>query len=171
MKSYLLIAFNTGMRPSEILGLHLSDFQDDGYINVERTRSKGIIGTGKSSNAVRCVPYPKFIYEHIKEYHADNSEYIFGNIDDAGKLRTHWKRIIENSGVEYKKLYATRHTFATLLLQDKVVSINELAGLLGHSSPKITLEHYASIIESKNVNLGENFNLFCYNMVTIDNVA
>ncbi len=55
------------------------------------------------------------------------------------------------------------------MLQDKIVSINELAGLLGHSSPKITLEHYASIIDGKNINLGKDFSLFRYDMVTIDN--
>jgi len=58
------------------------------------------------------------------------------------------------------------------MLKDNIVSINELAGLLGHSSPKVTLEHYASIIESKNVDLDVNFSLFnnssCYTTVTVE---
>lgn len=40
------------------------------------------------------------------------------------------------------------------MLKDNIVSINELAGLLGHSSTKVTLEHYSSVIESKNEVLG-----------------
>jgi len=48
------------------------------------------------------------------------------------------------------------------MLKDNIVSINALAGLLGHSSPKVTLEHYASVIESKSVDLGSDFSLFCH---------
>ncbi len=65
-------------------------------------------------------------------------------------------------------MYCTRHTYATLMLQENIVSINELAGLLGHSSPKITLEHYASIINVKSIDLGDNFSLFSYNPATIE---
>ena len=46
------------------------------------------------------------------------------------------------------------------MLKENIVSINELAGLLGHSSPKITLEHYASVINVKNIDLGADFSLF-----------
>jgi integrase len=73
------------------------------------------------------------------------------------------------AGVPKHKLYATRHTFATLMLKEKKVSINELAGLLGHSNPKITLEHYASVINSKNIDLGADFSLFsCDDLVTVE---
>jgi len=52
------------------------------------------------------------------------------------------------------------------MLRDNVVSINELSGLLGHSSPKVTLMHYASVIDSIEVNLGKDFNLFRNKMGT-----
>lgn len=68
-----------------------------------------------------------------------------------------------------KKLSCTRHTFATLMLQEHIVSINELAGLLGHSKAKTTLEHYASVIETKNINFGKSFSLFGDNMVIASN--
>jgi len=59
------------------------------------------------------------------------------------------------------------------MLKNNIVSINELSGLLGHSSAKVTLEHYASIIEAKSINLGTDFSLFnnssCYTTVTIKN--
>ena len=54
------------------------------------------------------------------------------------------------------------------MLKENIVSINELAGLLGHSSPKVTLEHYASVIESKNIDLGVNFSLFGHDTVTVE---
>ncbi len=171
IRPYLLLAFNTGMRVGEILGLQLGDFNDDGYIHIKRTRTKGMIGSGKTNNAVRKVPYPSFVLDEIIKIQPKDNIFIFGNIDDASLLRSQWKKVLVDSGVPKYKLYSTRHTFATLMLRDNIVSINELAGLLGHSSPKITLEHYASVIESKNIDLGVNFSLFdnacCDKTVTI----
>jgi len=168
MRPYLMIAFNTGMRVSEILGLQLGDFQDDGYIHIKRTRTKGMLGSGKTNNSIRNVPYPSFLLEEVKKFQDPKQLFIFGDIDDALKLRYLWLNILKDSGVRKFKMYCTRHTFATLMLKENIVSINELAGLLGHSSPKITLEHYASIINVKNIDLGNNFSLFSYNPATVE---
>ena len=168
IKPYLEIAFNTGMRVGEILGLQIGDFKDDGYIHIKRTRSKGVIGSGKTNNAVRKVPYPSYVLEEVKKIQSNNI-FIFGDIDDATRLRHQWKKVCKDAGLIRYKLYSTRHTFATLMLKENIVSINELAGLLGHSSPKVTLEHYASVIQTKNIDLGANFSLFCHDAVTPEN--
>jgi len=168
MRAYLFIAFNTGMRPSEILGLQLGDFKENGYINITRTRSKGKVGNGKTCNAQRKVPYPSFVLDEVKKIQPKDNMFIFGWYDDAAKLRHLWDAVLKDAGVEKHKLSSTRHTFATLMLKDNIVSVSELAGLLGHSSPKVTLTHYASVIESKNIDLGANFSLFCDNTVTLN---
>jgi hypothetical protein len=49
------------------------------------------------------------------------------------------------------------------MLKENIVSINELAGLLG-------LEHYASVIQSKNIDLGANFSLFGHDTVTVEDL-
>jgi integrase len=171
MRAYLMLAFNTGMRAGEILGLQLGDFKNDGYIHIKRTRTKGTLGTGKTFNAIRKVPFPAFMLDEVKKVQPKNSMFIFGNFyDDSAKLRYLWRDVVEAAGVPKHKLYATRHTFATLMLKEKKVSINELAGLLGHSNPKITLEHYASVINSKNIDLGAEFSLFSMNEIC-DNPA
>lgn len=117
IKPYLLIAFNTGMRIGEIIGLQIGDFKDDGYIYIQRTRTKGIIGTGKTNNALRKVPYSKYTLEEVKKI-LNNNIYIFGNIDDASLLRSQWKRVCNDAGVTRHKLYSTRHTFATLMMRE-----------------------------------------------------
>ena len=169
IRSYLLIAFNTGMRVGEILGLQLSDFREDGYIHIKRTRTKGIVGTGKTNNAVRNIPYPKFILDEVKKTQPKDNLYLFGELDDAYKLRYFWENVCKSANVPKYKLYSTRHTYATLMLKENIVSINELAGLLGHSSPKVTLEHYASVIHSDTIDLGRNFSLYGDDMGTIKN--
>ncbi|MCK5109892.1 MAG: tyrosine-type recombinase/integrase [Arcobacteraceae bacterium] len=166
MKPYLLLAFNTGMRPEEILGLQFQDIQDD-YIDIKRVRTKGRIDYPKTKSSFRKIPYPSFIKKEI-EVLKNKSLFLFDYIDDAGRLRHQWLKVIKDSGVKYRKLYSTRHTFATLMLKDNIVSLNELAGLLGHSSPKVTLAHYASIINPELVNLGKNFSLFGHDLGTIE---
>ena len=56
-----------------------------------------------------------------------------------------------------------------MMLQENIVSINELADLLGHSSPIITPEHYSSIIEPRNIALGTDFSLFRHKTDTVHN--
>lgn len=159
MKAYLMIAFHTGMRPEEILGLQWGDFTDT-HINIRRVRTRGEIQHPKTRNSIRTVPYPAFIMESIKSIYS-GSLFIFGDIDDSTGLRYQWWKLLKDCGFEEKRrLYSTRHTFATIMLQDRIVSLNELAGLLGHSTPKITLSHYASIIDAKTIDLGRNFDLF-----------
>jgi len=159
IRPYLLIAFNTGLRPEEILGLQLKDISKT-HISISRVRTKGRIDVPKTKNSYRRVPYPSYLYEEIIKLQSKKSIFLFGDISDAGRLRHQWARVIKDSGVRHRKLYSTRHTFATLMLKDKVVSINELAGLLGHSSVKVTFNHYASVIDSDNIDLDINFSLF-----------
>lgn len=53
------------------------------------------------------------------------------------------------------------------MLRENIISINELSGLLGHSSPKVTLSHYVSVIDSKVVKIDKDFLLYGHKMVTI----
>jgi len=167
-KLYLLIAFNTGMRSGEILGLQLEDFED-GKIDIKRTRTKGVTGNGKTWNSQRKVPLPSFLLKEVKKIQS-NHIFIFGDIDDAGKLDYIWRRTAKLAGVRRLRLYCTRHTYATLMLVDKTVSINELAGLLGHLSAKTTLDKYASVITAESINLDSNFSLLSDTTVTTDNL-
>lgn len=161
---YLMIAFHTGLRPQEILALQWGDISDT-HITVKRARSRGKISEPKTKNAYRSVPYPKFIYEDIKALFND-SIYLFGEINDSTMFRNIWDKLLEECNIKKRRLYSTRHTYATHLLQSGIVTINELAGLLGHSSPKITLAHYASVIKPDAIYFGDDFDLFGHNSVT-----
>ena len=167
MKPYLLIAFNTGMRPEEILGLQFTDIKDN-IINITRVRTKNRIDYPKTKNSYRKLPIAQFIVDEIEKLKS-NSLYLFGNYDDSGKLRKRWSKVLSDANVKHRKISSTRHTFATLMLKDNIVSINELSGLLGHSSPKVTLTHYASVIETSSINLGKDFVLFRHDLDTKEN--
>ena len=158
-------SFDFVAKKDNIIGLQIADFKDDGFIHIQRTKSKGVIGYGKTNNAIRKVPYSKAVLHEVWKI-LTNNLFIFHNINDAQNLRIQWSNACKKVGLAKYKLYSTRHTFATLMLKENIVSINELAGLLGHSSPKVTLEHYASIIKPDAVNFTSDFNLYGHDTVT-----
>jgi integrase len=155
---YLLLALNTGMRPEEILGLQVGDISD-GKIDIKRARTRGMVKHPKTRSSIRKIPCPAFVINEVLKLQGDNI-FLFGKIDEVSKLYKRWKSLLTECDMDYRKLYSCRHTFATLMLQDNIVSINELSGLLGHSSVQTTLLHYASVIDSKTIDLGADFNLF-----------
>ena len=158
MRPYLLLALNTGMRPEEILGLQFGDISN-GRIDIKRVRTRGRIDHPKTRNSLRKIPCPDFVISEVLKIQSDHI-FLFGKIDDVSQLHHEWWKLLKVCGFEKRRLYSCRHTFATIMLQDGVVSINELAGLLGHSTPKVTLAHYASVIDAKTIDLGKNFDLF-----------
>jgi len=158
MKPFLYLALNTGMRPEEILGLQMGDIQD-GKIDIKRVRTCGKITHPKTRKSIRRIPCPDFVIEEVKKYQSDNI-FIFGKFDDVAKLRYKWVMLLKKCEIEYRKMYSCRHTYATMMLLSGIVSLNELAGLLGHSTPAITLSYYASAIDAKTIDLGKDFDLF-----------
>ena len=167
MRVYLLIAFNTGMRSGEVLGLQLGDFEKN-HISIKRTRTLGVVGSGKNNLSLRKVPYPSYILDEVKKVQGNNI-FIFGNLDDASKLNYQWYKLLHIAKVKRLRLYCTRHTFATTMLQDEVVSINELAGLLGHSSVKTTLDTYSAVIKPNTIEIGRDFDIYSDVSVTVKN--
>lgn len=160
MKPYLMIAFHTGMRPEEILALQWGDFMET-HIYIKRTKSfnGGLQHTTKTDKSKRAVPYPQFIMQYVNELKA-NSLFLFPDINDSRGLYRKWYKLLKKCGLQKRKLYSTRHTFATTMLLDNLMSLNELAGILGHTTPKTTLAHYASIINAESITLGKNFDPF-----------
>ena len=106
--------------------------------------------------------------EIVKEFQSDNI-FIFGRHDCASKFKRRWAKVVKDAEIPHYKMSCSRHTFATLMLRESIVSINELSGLLGHAKAKTTLECYASVIKADNINLGTNFSLFGHNTVTMGN--
>ena len=85
-------------------------------------------------------------------------------------MKRRWSKVVKDAKVPHYKMSCSRHTFATLMLKEKIVSINELSGLLGHSKAKTTLESYASVIKADKINLGTNFSLFGHDTDTLKEI-
>lgn len=140
--NYILIVSSTGIRPEEALALKWSDFRDD-CIYISRAKTQYGVTETKTVNGIRKVPF-----SHNKLLKNNKNIWLFPKQRYSLHLRHQWKRVLERAKVKYNPIKCLRHTFATLSLQNGV-PINILSSVLGHSSPKVTLERYASTIKNE----------------------
>ena len=181
-KNYLGIAFNTGMRTGEILGLMLSDI-DDATISVKRavSRNSKEPTTPKTQKSIRkipileaCMPY---LQDQLKRAIQKKSLYLFSSettgshYSDASALKTKWKRVMVRSKVHYRKLYNTRHTFATAMLRSGQVSVLTVAKMLGHSNSKMVLTTYGGFIASEELRIDRSIKLYGTNHGTVEKMS
>jgi integrase len=166
LNRYLQIAFNTGARPEEIIALKITDLKN-GFVYFDRVKTKGVIDqkmkTDGSKRAVPCNIDPNTLKSD------ENSFYLFPNIRDVESFRKRWRALLKRNDISHRGISNCRHTFATHLLRDGIVSINELSGLLGHARVSTTLNKYASVIDSADTQVANKLMNFGYHSVTQKN--
>ncbi len=156
--NYYAFLFYTGCRPSEAIALTWDDddiVNDYEYIKFSRAVTDSEDGLcelkGLKTQDSRLFPINsqvKNILINQKKYQPDNPKNrIFasqrGRFVNTGALRKRvWKPILLRLGIDYKKPYATRHTFITLSLEAGV-GVKDVTKLVGNS-PVTTYNHYAS---------------------------
>ena len=72
--------------------------------------------------------------------------------------------------MEYRKLYTTRHTFITAMLNSEQFKIMEIAAIVGHTSAEMIIKNYAGFIKDNHLKVATNVELFknsCCNTVTV----
>ncbi len=153
-RHFLAIAFFTGMRSGEIIALKKSDIDlEKRLIHVERSRSKHGETTPKTLNSIRDVPIIDALYPYLVELlHVGKHEYLFVNQygspyrDTHCFIYNHWKPALDRLGIEYRRLYNTRHTFATNMLYRNLVTPVQLAQILGHANTQMVYDVYVSYV-------------------------
>lgn len=132
----LLTLYLTGMRISEALNIKLKDI-----------KKKEIIVTGKARKQ-RYIPIPDDLRKHFRKYAAyrkdSKEEYLF--INKHGRRLTEWmadyyiKRYASKTKVELKRAHChnVRHLFGYVCINEKGMTIDEVAQLMGHSDINIT---------------------------------
>ena len=156
--NFYATAFFTGMRSGELLGLRWSDIDSDrNEITIRRTIKMGEIrftktGDDRTIDIIdSLLPY----IENQKEITGDKNEYVFLNKKgehyyDIKNIRdSHWKKTLKACELDYRPIYHTRHTFATVMLENNE-DILWVSNMLGHSNASMTLSKYAKYVKRKN---------------------
>jgi integrase len=117
----------------------------------------------KTKKSERIIPMTEDIVKALKSHKAkQNGERLFfgAAYQDNGLVfcsedgRPLWPRnfdrqytsLLKSAGIEHKKLHTTRHTFASMLIEDGE-DIRNVQELLGHATLAMTSDIYSHVIE------------------------
>ena len=175
LKPIIITSSLTGLRPQEILALewrHINfehktisikqavqrvyEFDDSGKV-VSRSEK---IGKTKTPKSVRDLMMPELVIVVLNEWIAYCkergivSDFVFPNTKTGGRrtysgLRSSLVRFTKKHNLEGEKisLYTFRHTFATILLEERE-NPKIVAAMMGHTKVSTTLDIYSSVFKS-----------------------
>lgn len=152
-ENYLKIAFFTGMRVGEILALKWEnvDLQNN-IIKVEGTINlDGEIGTPKTKSSKREVDILPLLKQTLLEMEEKKQgEYLFGSnfLKARRKISLLWGKLLKEAGFEHRKLYITRHSFASIMLNSGEEPL-WVSGQLGHKNLAITYSVYTKYMKNE----------------------
>lgn len=147
----------TGERRGEALGAHWSDFNAEAENltmtgNLVEVRGKGTIrNQGKSDSAARTIALPDWCVQMLKDRQAkiggvDPDKPIFvnsqgGYVNASNLTNRYWVPFRKRAGYEWVTFHTFRKTVGTLL-DDAGLTARQIADVLGHSHPSMTLNNY-----------------------------
>lgn len=178
-RNLFLVAFFTGMRQGELLGLSWDrvDFEQ-GVIEI-RQQLQCIDGNyfleTPKHDKVRLIAPAKLVMDALKEEKAvqDHNRKLLGDkwqnewnlvfTDAFGKhlvrrtVDKHFKKILEKSGIEPHRFHDMRHTFAVSML-DAGEDLKSVQDNLGHATAAFTLSQYAHVSKKMRMESSERMN-------------
>lgn len=167
-KVYLAVGFYTGLRTGEILALKWQniDFSKK-LIFIDATVGQYEEQLPKTITSTRYVPIFESLVPFLKEQQKRTGlgKYVFctrtGSTLQGTNLIAHrWKPLLRKLKIPYRRLYETRHTFATNMLSSNKFSLNQIAAWLGHSSIQTLITKYNSYIPSEIAKFDSQFDVF-----------
>ncbi len=164
----LLFLVYTGMRRSEACGLHWDEVDlHEGTVDiveglVKVSGGKTTFETPKSEASARALPLSQEALECLRERRRQQAldrarrgdawvdsglvfTYSKGTKVHPDNLKREMARLCEKAGVRRIAIHTLRDTFATLLAQQKDVSLEVISGYLGHVDPAVTLHRYRQV--------------------------
>jgi integrase len=167
------IAFYTGMRPSEVLGLTVDrlDFQK-GTITVDRqlsrSRTKVFSDHLKTSASYRVIAFAPqlqtLIQQHLAKFGQGPHGLLLanrsGNVWRYRDARGMFSKVARPLGLKVGEgLHLLRHTCVSLLIQQGV-NPKTIQGHVGHESIEETMDTYGHLFPNSLTDLGPNLDSF-----------
>jgi integrase len=157
VRNFLGISFFTGMRSGELMALKWEDvdFQTD-TITINKTVSRGFISSPKtrsSEREIEIIPKAKEFFNAQKRETGLQKSYVFLNkkndyFPTNQLFYKQFKAILNKLGFTVRSLHNTRHTFASIMLNNKIEPL-WVSNTLGHENLDITLRVYTHFMPRK----------------------
>ncbi|MBH0293882.1 site-specific integrase [Helicobacter pylori] len=151
LKAFLVVAFFTGMRTGEQLALQWEDIDyTEKTIKINKSLNElGQITSPKNKPSIREVdllePVEKILKE-LQESEAKNKKFVFIDMPKRSSIfQRHFKALLKDLNLKDRKLYTTRHTFASLMLSQGEEPM-WVSKTLGHKDLNTTYKTYSHYI-------------------------
>lgn len=161
------LAFNTGMRIGEVLGLHWKDIDFEAkMIHVQHTLTMHegdyVIGPVKTESSDRHIPISDNLIREFEEHRKFSKntsvDLVFrtkkGKLVDPYTLRYMMRTICKEIDIPYIRFHDIRRTHTSILI-DEGVSPKVVSQRLGHSDVSITLNIYTDVFDKRQVEASE----------------
>ena len=152
LQNFCALGFFTGLRSGELIGLKWSDIDfKKKELSVKRAIRMGEISTPKTQNSIRTIDIIDNLLPYLQSQFkltGDKNSFVFLNSDnnhyyDIKRIRNlKWKNLLQECDIEYRTIYQMRHTFATIMIENKE-DILWVSHMLGHADTSMTLNMYA----------------------------
>lgn len=147
LKTYLILGFFCGARTGEILALTWNDidFQEREIIINKSLSDKGIIDSPKTLSSNRVIDMLDIVYNHLKnlKYQSLGQRII---ILPRYKIRSEFYSLQTQLGLKRRRLYDTRHSFASIMLSKGEEPMWVGCKMMGHKDLTETYKTYAKYL-------------------------
>ncbi|ANH42839.1 integrase [Helicobacter pylori] len=151
LKAFLAVAFFTGMRTGEQLALLWEDVDfTEKTITINKSLNElGQITSPKNKPSIREVDLLEPVEKILKELKASepaNKKFVFIDMPKRSSIfQRHFKNLLKALNLKDRKLYTTRHTFASLMLSQGEEAM-WVSKTLGHKDLNTTYKTYSHYI-------------------------
>lgn len=154
LKNLVAVAFYTGMRTGEVLGLKWSKVNfNDFTILIDNQITLGKEDSPKTFSSIRVIDMLPQCEIYLKEQFklTSHSDFVFLNglntfFSSTSVLQYSWKELLKKLDIKYRSIYQTRHTFASNMISNGE-NLLWVSQMLGHKSLNTTLLKYSKYIK------------------------
>jgi integrase len=158
-KTLIRLAIMSGARQGELLGLKWPDVDwENNQIHIQRTFNKGCFYSTKTQTSNRRIDLGPAMMTELKRWRLacpkNRLQLVFPN--ESGKpmnysnaVNRYFKPALKKAKLPMMRWHDLRHTFASLMIHQGE-NIKYIQSQLGHSSPTVTLNVYAHLMNPVN---------------------
>ncbi len=146
---FFLLLYKTGCRLGEARALTWGDIDlTNKKISITKTALAQRVKDGTKTGGSRTVDMSDDLADLLRSSHQKTGLVFrgeWGGMLSETALRHHWRAACSTAGIERRRIHDIRHTTASLLMA-RGAPVTYVQHLLGHASPKMTLDIYGHYI-------------------------